>query len=76
MTNTMANQITNLTKNKYTRSLFDSEGGSKYSSSNSFNNDVRLSSPVKIYNSYDANPVIAIDIISLDSQEILLSVIL
>ena len=62
MTNTMANQITNLTKNKYTRSLFNSEGVSKSSFSNSFNIDVRLSSSIKSNNSYGANPVIAIDI--------------
>ncbi len=71
MTNTMANQITNLTKNKYTRSLFNSEGVSKSSFSNSFNIDVRLSSSIKSNNSYGANPVIAIDIISPDSQEFL-----
>ena len=68
MTNTMANQITNLTKNEYTRSLFDSKGVSKSSFSKSSNIDFRLSSPFKIYNSYGANPVLAIDIISPHSQ--------
>ena len=71
MKNTMANQIPNLTKNEYTlRSLFDSECGSKSPFSKSSNIDFRLSSPFKIYNSYGANPVLAIDIISPDSQEL------
>ena len=71
MTNTMTNQITNFNKNKYTRSLFVIEGGSRSSFSNSSNIDVSLSSSLKSNNSYGANPVIAIDIISPDSQELI-----